>query len=294
VSPALPGDGPDLLPVGSATLIGTVLEFDDPRGVGMVGCGDRYVPFHCTAITDGSRHIDVGTVVAIRIGPARLGRVEARSVRPLPGVHAAGTLAVDGDRPGAHSRRPHDDDVAAAPVSAALPVPPPSPPDPPVPPAVESWAPVESSPPEAVDVIPQEATPPESAPPDSATGSVPPEAPGPAPGSASPSWSDVGATPVSGTPVVPSDPSTGPSPSFSGAPFTAPAPVAGSPGASGTGAGASSGTGAGDDSDGGGDGDVDESSPRPNFWSPFSRSPTGPPPTWSTPVTPRRPPADGS
>ena len=106
-------DGPDLIPVGGTTLIGTVLEFDDHRGVGLVGCGDRFVPFHCTAITDGSRHIEVGTVVAVRIGPARLGRFEARSVRPLPGVPATGGPG-DDDRPGAPGAGPGDDYPAAS------------------------------------------------------------------------------------------------------------------------------------------------------------------------------------
>ena len=40
---------PAVPPVGVTTLIGTVLEFDDPRGVGTVGCGDRHVPFHQAA-----------------------------------------------------------------------------------------------------------------------------------------------------------------------------------------------------------------------------------------------------
>jgi len=102
---------PELVPAGDATLLGTVVEFDDPRGVGTVDCGGRSVPFHCTAITDGSRHIEVGTVVAVRIRAARLGRLEARSVHPIPGVHAAAEeQAVPGvDRPGAHSLRAHRD-----------------------------------------------------------------------------------------------------------------------------------------------------------------------------------------
>ena len=46
----------------------------------------RRIPFHCTAITDGTRQIAVGTVVAFVVSAGRLGRLEARSVRPLPGV----------------------------------------------------------------------------------------------------------------------------------------------------------------------------------------------------------------
>ena len=75
MTPPLP-DGPaDLIPVGRATLLGTVTAFDDARGVGEVRCADRSVPFHCTAITDGTRTIEIGTPVAVRIGPARLGRL---------------------------------------------------------------------------------------------------------------------------------------------------------------------------------------------------------------------------
>lgn len=85
----------DLIPVGKAPLVGDVVEFDDPRGLGVVEYGPgRRVGFHCTAITDGSRTIAVGTVVAFVIAAGRLGRLEARYVRPLPGVVSPGsTLA---------------------------------------------------------------------------------------------------------------------------------------------------------------------------------------------------------
>ncbi len=78
------------IPVGGAPLVGEVVEFDEDRGIGCIQIGDRTTPFHCTAITDGTRHIEVGTVVAIRLGAGRLGRVEARWVRPLPGVTSRG------------------------------------------------------------------------------------------------------------------------------------------------------------------------------------------------------------
>ena len=83
MTPALPAGPEDLVPVGAATLFGTVVEFDEPRGLGAVRCGARVVPFHCTAISDGTRAIAVGTEVAVRIAAGRLGRLEARSVRPL-------------------------------------------------------------------------------------------------------------------------------------------------------------------------------------------------------------------
>ena len=89
-----PGDA-DLIPVGRAPLPGRVVEFDDPRGIGVVRCGDRTFPFHCTAITDGSRTIGVGTEVTVGIGAGRLGRLEARSLRPVPGPVAPATVATE-------------------------------------------------------------------------------------------------------------------------------------------------------------------------------------------------------
>jgi cold shock CspA family protein len=83
-------------PIGGPPLIGDVVQFDDAAGVGVVELGPgRTVDFHCTAITDGSRSIDVGQVVAVVIRPGHHGRLEAGSVRPLPGVARPGsTLAV--------------------------------------------------------------------------------------------------------------------------------------------------------------------------------------------------------
>ena len=79
-------------PVGRPPLIGDVVEFDDDVGVGVVELGPgRRIDFHCTAVTDGSRRIAVGKVVAVVIGPGHLGRLEARSVRPLPGVAPPGS-----------------------------------------------------------------------------------------------------------------------------------------------------------------------------------------------------------
>jgi cold shock CspA family protein len=57
--------------------------FDDPRGLGVVRADDDVdYPFHCTAITDGTRTIELGTAVAFRVRPGRLGRWEATDVRP--------------------------------------------------------------------------------------------------------------------------------------------------------------------------------------------------------------------
>jgi cold shock CspA family protein len=60
---------------------GSVTGFDGPRGLGEVtGEDGRVFPFHCTAITDGSRTIDVGTPVAFVVAAGHRGRLEARSV----------------------------------------------------------------------------------------------------------------------------------------------------------------------------------------------------------------------
>ncbi len=81
-----------LEPVGGTPLVGEVIEFDDDRGLGVVeyGPGER-IPFHCTAISDGSRSVAVGTVVAFVVSAGRLGQLEARTVRPLPGVVPPGS-----------------------------------------------------------------------------------------------------------------------------------------------------------------------------------------------------------
>jgi cold shock CspA family protein len=63
---------------------GTVTDFDERVGLGTVtdGRGGLF-PFHCTAIADGTRTIEVGTVVAFRVVAGRTGRWEAGSlVRP--------------------------------------------------------------------------------------------------------------------------------------------------------------------------------------------------------------------
>jgi hypothetical protein len=58
-----------------------VTEFDEARGLGTVDGDDghRY-PFHCTAIADGTRRIDVGARVVFSRAAGHLGRVEARTL----------------------------------------------------------------------------------------------------------------------------------------------------------------------------------------------------------------------
>ena len=64
-------------------LRGTVTVWDDPRGIGEVTADDgTVIPFHCTAIADGSRQTDVGAVVHFSTKAARLGQWEAVSITP--------------------------------------------------------------------------------------------------------------------------------------------------------------------------------------------------------------------
>jgi cold shock CspA family protein len=60
---------------------GVVSQFDEPRGLGVVSEeGGADYCFHCTAISDGSRSIDVGTKVFFVVRPGHLGRLEARDI----------------------------------------------------------------------------------------------------------------------------------------------------------------------------------------------------------------------
>ena len=64
-----------------APKLGAVSEFDDPRGLGVVRSDDgETFPFHCTALADGSRTVDVGARVVFTVAPGHRGRYEARSV----------------------------------------------------------------------------------------------------------------------------------------------------------------------------------------------------------------------
>jgi hypothetical protein len=44
---------------------GRVTAFDEPRGLGTIEADGTAYPFHCTALLDGSRSVDVGAAVAI-------------------------------------------------------------------------------------------------------------------------------------------------------------------------------------------------------------------------------------
>lgn len=62
---------------------GTVVAFDEHKGFGTVhgdDGADRF--FHCTAIADGTRAIEVGTAVTYDVVAGRLGQYEAAALRP--------------------------------------------------------------------------------------------------------------------------------------------------------------------------------------------------------------------
>jgi len=73
----------DLDPWGSlvAAHDGAVVEFAADAGLGVVedSAGRRY-PFHCTAIADGTRSIEVGAAVRFSVAPGHGGRLEARDL----------------------------------------------------------------------------------------------------------------------------------------------------------------------------------------------------------------------
>ncbi len=61
---------------------GRVVCFDEHRGLGEVEVEDgRRYAFHCTAITDGTRTIAVGTSVDFEVAAGALGRYEAADLR---------------------------------------------------------------------------------------------------------------------------------------------------------------------------------------------------------------------
>jgi cold shock CspA family protein len=65
-------------------LKGRVVEFDEQVGLGAVeGEDGTRLDFHCVAIADGSRRIDVGAAVAYDLVPGRLGRYEAWGIQRL-------------------------------------------------------------------------------------------------------------------------------------------------------------------------------------------------------------------
>lgn len=69
--------------VPGAAGTGVVEQFDEPRGLGVVRADTgEALPFHCTAIADGSRTIDEGRAVAYRVVAGHGGRWEAADLTP--------------------------------------------------------------------------------------------------------------------------------------------------------------------------------------------------------------------
>jgi cold shock CspA family protein len=65
------------------TAAGTVTAFDEHGGYGTVSdaAGTEWT-FHCTAIADDTRSIEVGAVVEFDVVPGRMGHWEATNLRP--------------------------------------------------------------------------------------------------------------------------------------------------------------------------------------------------------------------
>jgi cold shock CspA family protein len=64
-------------------MTGTVSSFDDDAGLGTItGDDGTEFAFHCTAIADGSRTIEVNTPVAFEPRAARHGTYEASAITP--------------------------------------------------------------------------------------------------------------------------------------------------------------------------------------------------------------------
>jgi cold shock CspA family protein len=62
-------------------LTGRVTEFDEDVGLGVItGDDGATYPFHCTAVADGSRTIDVGATVSFEVVPGHLGRWESTGI----------------------------------------------------------------------------------------------------------------------------------------------------------------------------------------------------------------------
>lgn len=59
---------------------GEVASFDEARGLGTIKVAGDELPFHCTAIADGTRTISVGERVRFQITPGPGGRWEATHI----------------------------------------------------------------------------------------------------------------------------------------------------------------------------------------------------------------------
>jgi cold shock CspA family protein len=66
------------------SLRGKVVEFDDHVGLGVVeGEDGTRLPFHCTALADGSRTVKRGAKVRFEVEPGGLGAWEAANLESV-------------------------------------------------------------------------------------------------------------------------------------------------------------------------------------------------------------------
>lgn len=67
--------------VGRPAMDGTVVAFDERRGLGTIrGADGGEYPFHATCIADGSRSIEAGAAVRFEVVAGHLGRWEAAAI----------------------------------------------------------------------------------------------------------------------------------------------------------------------------------------------------------------------
>ncbi len=70
------------IPLGIATgmHLAKVIEFSDQRGLGVVDIEGRRFPFHCLSIADGSRTLEVDSLVCVRLAASQGGGYQAIEV----------------------------------------------------------------------------------------------------------------------------------------------------------------------------------------------------------------------
>lgn len=59
---------------------GVVVAFDEGRGLGTIEADGTEYPFHCTALVDGSRSVELATEVTFEVRAAGMGRWEATAI----------------------------------------------------------------------------------------------------------------------------------------------------------------------------------------------------------------------
>ena len=65
-------------------MVGEVVGFDEDGGYGTVRAdGGATYFFHCTAVADGTRTIDVGAAVRFEVVPGRRGQWEGAELTPI-------------------------------------------------------------------------------------------------------------------------------------------------------------------------------------------------------------------